>query len=251
MDHKKIPRHIGIIMDGNGRWAEMRGLPRFEGHKRGVERVREILEAVMGMGVEALSLYAFSIENWMRPEEEVSVIMSLLESTLQKEFLTFMKEGIRFRVIGNRERLPENVRMLIETAENETASNTKLTFQCALSYGGRDEIIRALRKAVHRKAAEEEITEDYIAGLLDTAGVPDPDLIIRTSGEKRLSNFLLWQAAYAEFYFTGTMWPDFNKEELLEAIHEYQTRDRRFGRIDTSRESPEEDPSGMRSGWND
>lgn len=249
MDKRKIPRHIGIIMDGNGRWAEMRGLPRFEGHKRGVERVREIIEAVKGLGVEALSLYAFSIENWMRPEEEVSVIMSLLESTLQKEFINFVKEGIRFRVIGNRERLPESIRMLVEIAENETAGNNNFTFQCALSYGGRDEIIRALKRAVQKNVTEGDITEEFIAGLLDTAGVPDPDLIIRTSGEKRLSNFLLWQAAYAEFYFTDTLWPDFNKEELLEAVHEYQTRDRRFGRIDTNRGFSVEDPFGTFGGW--
>ncbi|MBZ0155600.1 MAG: isoprenyl transferase [Alphaproteobacteria bacterium] len=245
LKQRNIPRHIGIIMDGNGRWAEMRGLPRFEGHKRGVERVREVIEAVTGIGVEALSLYAFSIENWMRPEEEVSVIMELLESTLQREFINFMREGIRFKIIGNRERLPEHIRGLIELAEKETAGNRNLVFQCALSYGGRDEIIRAVRKAMAQRTAPEAVTEEYLAGLLDTAGVPDPDLIIRTSGEQRLSNFLLWQSAYSEFYFTSTLWPDFTKEELLEAVHEYQSRSRRFGRVDSSRNLLAENPFGL------
>lgn len=230
MQHR-IPRHIGIIMDGNGRWAEMRGLPRFEGHKRGVERVKEITEAASGIGVEVLSLYAFSLENWMRPEDEVSVIMELLESTLTGEFLNFMKEQVRFRVIGNRDKLPEQTQSIIEGVERATEHNTKLILQCALSYGGRDEIIRAVKKAAAMSLPPEAITEKLMSDLLDTAGTPDPDLIIRTSGEQRLSNFLLWQSAYSEFYFTNTLWPDFNKEELLEAIHEYQMRDRRFGRV--------------------
>ncbi len=228
---RTIPKHIGIIMDGNGRWAEMRGLPRFEGHKRGVERVREITEAANGIGVEVLSLYAFSIENWMRPEDEVSVIMGLLESSLKGEFLNFMKEGIRFKVIGNRDKLPENIKVIIEGVEQATEKNNKLVLQCALSYGGRDEIIRAVKKAVALNTKPEDITEEKIHGLLDTAGTPDPDLIIRTSGEQRLSNFLLWQSAYSEFYFTSTLWPDFTKEEMLEAVHEYQMRDRRFGKV--------------------
>jgi len=231
LEKRIIPRHIGIIMDGNGRWAEMRGLPRSEGHKRGVERVKEITEAANGIGVEVLSLYAFSIENWMRPENEVEVIMGLLESSLKGEFLNFMKEGIRFRVIGNRDRLSENIRSIIEGVEQATEKNSSLIMQCALSYGGRDEIIRAVKKAVSLNARPEDITEDMIRGLLDTAGTPDPDLIIRTSGEQRLSNFLLWQSAYAEFYFTDTLWPDFTKEELLDAVHEYQMRDRRFGKV--------------------
>lgn len=236
-------------MDGNGRWAELRGLPRSEGHKRGVERVSEIVEAVQGLGVEALSLYAFSIENWLRPEQEVSVIMSLLETTLKKEFLTFMKEGIRFRIIGNRERLPDNIRSLIELVERETARNTGLVFQCALSYGGRDEIVRAVRTAIGGGARPEDITESYIAGLLDTAGVPDPDLIVRTSGEQRLSNFLLWQAAYAEFYFTPTLWPDFTKEELMEALHQYRMRERRFGKVAGSRNFLIEKSLGLSDDW--
>lgn len=231
MEKRAIPRHIGIIMDGNGRWAEMRGLPRFEGHKRGVQRVKEITEAASGIGVEVLSLYAFSIENWMRPKDEVSMIMGLLEESLKGEFLNFIKEGIRFRVIGNRDKLPENIKSIIEGVEQATEKNNRLILQCAISYGGRDEIIRAMRKAINKGLIPEEITEDRISELLDTAGTPDPDLIIRTSGEQRLSNFLLWQSAYSEFYFTSTLWPDFTKEELLEAIHEYQMRDRRFGKV--------------------
>ncbi len=228
---RTIPRHIGIIMDGNGRWAEVRGLPRFEGHRRGVERAKEVIKTVRSIGVEVLSLYAFSIENWMRPESEVSVIMGLLEATLKNEFLNFMKEGIRFKALGNREQLPEHIRELVENAERATENNSTLVLQCALSYGGRDEIIRAIRKAISSRIPGEEISEEYVSGLLDTTGVPDPDLIIRTSGEQRLSNFLLWQSAYSEFYFTSTLWPDFTEEELLEAIHEYQLRDRRFGRV--------------------
>lgn len=231
MEKTVIPRHIGIIMDGNGRWAEIRGLPRVEGHKRGVQRVREIIMTAKGIGVEVLSLYAFSIENWMRPEDEVTVIMGLLESALKEEFLNFMKEGVRFKVIGNRDKLPENIRTLIESTEEATGHNNKLVTQFALSYGGRDEIIRAIKKAMELNLPPEEITEKLISSLLDTAGIQDPDLIIRTSGEQRLSNFLLWQSAYSEFYFTNTLWPDFTKEEFLEAIYEYQMRDRRFGKV--------------------
>ncbi len=231
MQKRNIPKHIAIIMDGNGRWAEMRGLPRFEGHKKGVEKVREVVEAVKSIGVEFLSLYAFSMENWTRPEDEVSVIMELLESALKGEFLNFMQEGIRFKAIGNRGKLPENIRSIIDSVENATENNKELILQCALSYSGRDEIIRAVRRAVDSGISAEDITEERINNLLDTAGIPDPDFIIRTSGEQRLSNFLLWQSAYSEFYFTKTLWPDFSKEELLKAFHEYQMRDRRFGGV--------------------
>ncbi|MCX8068912.1 MAG: polyprenyl diphosphate synthase [Thermodesulfovibrionales bacterium] len=223
--------HIGIIMDGNGRWAEMRGLPRSEGHKRGVERVREIVNASLNYGVDVLSLYAFSIENWMRPQEEISVIMRLLERTINGEFVNFIEQGIRFKVIGNREKLSPNILNAIEGLEKATENNSKLILQCALSYGGRDEIVRAARKIAYLKIPADKIDEHSFALLLDTATIPDPDLIIRTSGELRLSNFLTWQAAYAEFYFTETLWPDFTKEELLEAIQNYRSRDRRFGKV--------------------
>ncbi len=231
METKTIPKHIAIIMDGNGRWAQIRGLPRFEGHKKGVETVKEVVRAASDFGVKVLSLYAFSLENWMRPEEEVSVIMELLKTTLEEEFLDFMRKGIRFRVVGNRDKLSQGIRALIEAVEEGTADNKGMVLQCALSYGGRDEIIRALKKAMTLKITSDGITEECIGSLLDTAGLPDPDLIIRTSGEQRLSNFLLWQSAYAEFYFTNVLWPDFTRDNLLEAINEYQMRDRRFGRV--------------------
>jgi len=228
---RAIPRHVGIIMDGNGRWAEMRGLPRSEGHKRGVERVSEITRAAAGIGVKALSLYAFSLENWKRPESEISVIMKLIETVLISDLDNFMKNNIRFRVIGSREKLSAHIRALIKHAEAATADNTSLVLHCALSYGGRDEIIRAVRKIVGSGLAPEDIDEEKLGSLMDTAGVPDPDLIIRTSGEQRLSNFLLWQSAYSEFYFTNTLWPDFTREEFLDALYQYQMRDRRFGKV--------------------
>lgn len=231
MQKRTIPKHIGIIMDGNGRWAEMRGLPRLEGHKRGVSRVREIIETAYRLGVDVLTLYAFSIENWRRPNDEVSVIMGLLEDTLKEEFHSFIERGVRFRVIGNREKLSKGLRDLIELIEKSTENNSRLVLQCALSYGGRDELIRAIKKLVDYKIPTQDITEELISNLLDTAGIPDPDFLIRTSGEQRLSNFLLWQSAYSEFYFTPTLWPDFTKEEFLEAIYEYQSRERRFGNI--------------------
>jgi len=228
---RAIPRHIAIIMDGNGRWAEMRGLPRFEGHKRGVERAREIIDAAGTVGVDAVSLYAFSIENWKRPEDEIKVIMGLLESTLKNQLESFMNGGVRFRVIGNRERLSPNIREIIELTEQATAANRRLTAQFAISYGGRDEIIRAVKRALRERLDPERLDDALFSDLLDTAGIPDPDLIIRTSGEQRISNFLTWQSAYAEFFFTDTLWPDFTPEEFLEAIHDFQMRDRRFGKV--------------------
>lgn len=227
-----IPRHIAIIMDGNGRWSELRGISRSEGHKRGAENVREIVKAALEIRLEILSLYAFSIENWMRPEDEISIIMDILESSLTEEFPNFMKEGIRFKVIGDRQRLHRGIRVLIEGIEEATANNNNLILQCALSYGGRDEIIRTVKKVLNLNLSTEDIDEKGISELLDTKGIPDPDLIIRTSGEQRVSNFLLWQSAYSEFYFTDTLWPDFTKEELIEAIYQYQLRNRRFGRVE-------------------
>jgi undecaprenyl diphosphate synthase len=233
MIKRTIPRHIGIIMDGNGRWAELRGLPRSEGHKQGVERAKEIVLEAKASGVRVVSLYAFSIENWMRPQDEVSMLMGLLESTLRNDLFNVMREGIRFRVIGNKAKLPTALISLIEHVETSTSDNTEMILQCALSYSGRDEVIRAVRKAMAVTHNPEEVTEELLSSFLDTSGVPDPDLIIRTSGEERLSNFLIWQSAYAEFYFTNTLWPDFTREELLEAIYEFQMRERRFGRVPT------------------
>ena len=231
MKEMAIPKHVGIIMDGNGRWAELRGLARPEGHKRGVERVSEITAAACGVGVKVLSLYAFSIENWSRPEPEISVLMKLLETFLVNDVNLFMEKSIKFRVIGNRDKLPSKIRTMIGHVENMTRNNSGLLLQCALSYGGRDEIVRAVKKALSSGIAPEEITENAINSHLDTTGTPDPDLIIRTSGEQRLSNFLLWQSAYAEFLFTNTLWPDFTREEFLEALYQFQIRDRRFGKV--------------------
>ena len=227
----RIPQHVAIIMDGNGRWAEMRGLPRIEGHKRGAERVREVISAAMEVGVNNLTLYAFSLENWKRPSDEVSTLMKLLEYYLKKEFSELIRRGVAFRTIGEIWRLPSNIQGLLREAEENSANNKGLTLVLALSYGGRNEIIRAVRKALTLGVNPEDITEEHFGTLLDTSGVPPPDLIIRSSGEKRMSNFLLWQAAYSELYFTETLWPDFTREEFFLALHDYQMRERRFGTI--------------------
>jgi undecaprenyl diphosphate synthase len=226
-----LPKHVGIIMDGNGRWANLRGLPRIEGHKRGAERTRDIIRASLDIGIEVLTLYAFSIENWKRPEDEVSMLMELLYSYLSDEIIEMLQEGVRFRMIGDRDRLPSRIQKLIEEAEKITASGKRMTLVTALSYGGKDEILRAIKKAIRMGITEEEIDETVFESLLDTHGLPPVDLIIRTSGEKRLSNFLLWQGAYAELYFTETLWPDFTREEFISAIQDYQRRERRFGRV--------------------
>jgi len=226
-----LPRHVGIIMDGNGRWANLRGLPRVEGHRRGAERTKDIIEASLEIGIDVLTLYAFSVENWRRPDEEVSTLMELLKVYLSKELFALLNRGIRFRVIGDRSRLPEEVLAIIEEAESCTRSGSRLTLVTALSYGGRDEIVRAVRGLISAGYKPEEVNEQLIDSNLDTSGLPPVDLIIRTSGEMRLSNFLLWQGAYAELYFTETLWPDFTKEEFFYAIQEFQRRERRFGAI--------------------
>ncbi len=231
LSRDKMPAHIGIIMDGNGRWAKMRGLPRIEGHRKGAEKAKEIIKAAIELGIETLTLYAFSMENWQRPKNEVSMLMSLLEMYLKKELNAFIKEGIQFRAIGEIWRLPEKIQSIIREAEDKTSGNTGMTLVAALSYGGRNEIVRAVKKAIYSGMDVESITEDSFSALLDTAGLPPPDLIIRTSGERRISNFLLWQSAYSELYFTNTLWPDFSKEEFIHAISDYQSRERRFGAV--------------------
>jgi len=233
----RIPEHVAIIMDGNGRWAEMRGLPRIEGHKRGAERAREVISAAMEVGVNTLTLYAFSLENWQRPDDEVSTLMKLLEFYLTKEFNELIRKGIVFRTIGEVWRLPASVQALLKNTEEKSSCNKGMTLVLALSYSGRNEIIRAVRKIISLGVKEEDVTEEYFGSLLDTAGMPSPDLIVRSSGEKRISNFLLWQAAYAEFYFTETLWPDFTKEEFFLALHNYQMRERRFGTVQARAES--------------
>jgi len=228
---EKLPRHIGIIMDGNGRWAETRGLPRVEGHRKGAEKARDIIAAASEMGIECLTLYAFSTENWKRPEDEVSVLMKLLELYLRKEFKEFQRLNIRYRAIGETWRLPKGIRSLIAKTQEATAGNTGMTVVSALSYSGKNEILRAVKKAISSGLKEEDITEDSFSALLDTAGLPPVDLIIRTSGEIRISNFLLWQAAYAELYFTNIYWPDFTRDEFIGALENYGMRERRFGEV--------------------
>ncbi|MDP7242820.1 MAG: polyprenyl diphosphate synthase [Rhodospirillales bacterium] len=220
-------------MDGNGRWAEARGLSRTLGHKRGAEAVKVAVESAVELGVEYLTLYGFSSENWQRPEEEIKDLMELLRFYLQSEIKFFWQNGVRLRVIGDRERLAPDIVELIEGAEERTASNKKLTLIIALSYGGRMEIAVAARRLARRVAKgvlrPEEIDEQTFAECLFTASIPDPDLLIRTSGEKRISNFLLWQLAYAEFVFVNTLWPDFSKQDFEDAIREYHGRERRYG----------------------
>lgn len=229
-----MPSHVGIIMDGNGRWAELRGLSRIEGHRRGAERAREVIDHSMELGIKCLTLYAFSTENWQRPKEEVSMLMKILEFYLRNEFENLIKKNVVFRAIGETWRLPENIQDLIRDTEYKTKKNTGLNLVAALSYSGRSEIIRAVRKVMNSCTDPTKLTEEDFDAYLDTAGLPPPDLIIRTSGERRFSNFLLWQSAYAELYFTETLWPDFDREEFMLAIHDFQGRERRFGKISGS-----------------
>ncbi len=229
VDMNSLPKHVAIIMDGNGRWAQRAGLPRIAGHRRGVETVRAVTELCSGYGIRVLTLYAFSDENWGRPRDEVGFLMDLLGTFLKAEIKTMRENGIRFRTIGRIERLPASVQTWIKRAVSETAGNTGMVLNLALSYGGRGEILEALRRMRAENSATAEVTEETFSSFLDTAELPDPDLIIRTSGEKRISNFLLWQAAYAELYFTDTLWPDFEERDLLAALLDYQGRQRRFG----------------------
>jgi len=229
LDRNGLPKHVAVIMDGNGRWAQRNGLPRVAGHKRGVDTVRRVAEHCRQYGIQVLTLYAFSDENWGRPKEEVGFLMDLLGTFLKAEIATMKENGIRFRTIGRTERLPASAQTWIERAVSETAGNTGMVLNLALSYGGRGEILEAIRRMRSANNAAADITEETFSSFLDTAGLPDPDLIIRTSGEKRISNFLLWQAAYAELYFTETLWPDFKEQDLLAALLDYQGRQRRFG----------------------
>ncbi|CUX21942.1 Undecaprenyl pyrophosphate synthetase 2 (UPP synthetase 2) (Di-trans,poly-cis-decaprenylcistransferase 2) (Undecaprenyl diphosphate synthase 2) (UDS 2) [Agrobacterium deltaense Zutra 3/1] len=230
-----IPEHVAIIMDGNGRWAKQRGLPRVMGHRRGVEAVRETVRAAGDCGIRYLTLFAFSSENWRRPESEVSDLMGLLKAFIRRDLAELHRENVRVRIIGDRQGLKHDIRSLLEEAEQMTADNTKLTLVIAFNYGSRDEIARATaaiaRDVADGKLNAESITPEMISARLDTSGMPDPDLIIRTSGEERLSNFLLWQAAYSEFLFVPEYWPDFDRQRFFSAIEQYATRDRRFGAL--------------------
>ena len=232
-NERKIPVHVAIIMDGNGRWAKKRGLPRTAGHAQGARVVEQILEDADHMGIRYLTVYAFSTENWSRPDSEVKALMNLLRTYMKTSLAKCARNNVRIRVIGDKRRLDSDLQASIANLEKETASNTGIGFQIAINYGSRDEIIRAVRKASQKvKDSElnpEDITEDMISDELDTAGIPDPDLLIRTGGEQRISNFLLWQTAYSELYFCDAAWPDFNKAELEKAVDAFNNRERRYG----------------------
>jgi undecaprenyl diphosphate synthase len=233
IDRSGLPAHIAIIMDGNGRWARKRGLPRVAGHRAGINAVREVVEASAELGVKVLTLYAFSVENWKRPQTEVSTLMQLLKEYLNKELTNIHKNNIRFRTLGRTDQLDASVRRELEKGISRTSDNTGMIFNVALNYGGRAEIVDAvneiLRNGGRTAAANGGITESEFAQHLYTAGLPDPDLLIRTSGELRISNFLLWQIAYAEIWVTETLWPDFSKQHLYEAIIAFHKRERRYG----------------------
>jgi len=228
-----IPAHVAIIMDGNGRWAKQRGLPRIEGHRRGVETVRTIINASRELGIRYITLYAFSVENWKRPQDEVGALMGLLEFFLKKELANLVKDKVRLLTIGRTQDMPANVRTLLEKAVAATAAFTGHTLVLALNYGARTEMVDAARAYAKALAAGEIKPDDHswetFSRYLDTAGIPDPDLVIRTSGEMRISNFLLMQAAYAEFVFSPVLWPDFTKADLAAAVETYAKRERRFG----------------------
>ena len=231
VDFDRLPRHIAVIMDGNGRWAAQRHLPRVEGHRAGIDAVRDVVETSARVGIQVLTLYAFSVENWKRPALEVSTLMMLLKRYLRIELDTLLRNNIRFQVIGREEELARDVRSELEAAEARTAGNTGMQFNIALNYGGRAEIVEAVKRAIADGIDPTDLDEQRFSGLLYTAGQPDPDLLIRTSGEMRVSNFLLWQIAYAEIWVTDTLWPDFRCRDLLDAILAYQKRDRRYGGI--------------------
>ena len=234
IDKSRLPRHIAIIMDGNGRWAKKQGLARMFGHKQGVETVHNITVAATKLGVEYLTLYTFSTENWNRPKEEVDALMTLLVETIVKETPTLMNNNVRLQTIGDIGRLPESTRQKFLACIEQTSRNTGLTMVIALSYSARWEITEAVRKAVQMAQQgtlrAEDVNEPFVSNLMTTAGIPDPDLLIRTSGEYRISNFLLWQLAYSELYFTECLWPEFTEEEFYKAIVDFQKRERRFGK---------------------
>ncbi len=223
--------HVAIIMDGNGRWAKQRGLPRLAGHKAGTENVRQIIKSAVDFNIPYLTLYAFSTENWARPKEEVNGLMRLLSESIDKELDELDREGVQIRHLGDPVQLNANLRKKIQKSVERTKNNQRLVLSIALNYGGRAEIVQAIKRMLEDKVAPEEVNEELVSRYLYTAGLPDPDLIIRTSGEFRTSNFLIWQAAYAEWYITPTLWPDFDKEEFSLAIEAFRQRERRFGRV--------------------
>ena len=230
-----VPRHVAVILDGNGRWAKSKGMPRNYGHAQGSKNVEKICEEAWRMGIKYLTVYAFSTENWSRPKDEVDALMKLLRNYMKTCLKTAAKNDMKVRVIGDKTRLDDDIRSRIAELEEATKNNGGLNFQIALNYGSRDENVRAVQRIAADvrvgKMEPEDITSEVISSYLDTHDIPDPDLLIRTSGEERLSNFLLWQLAYSEFYFTDVLWPDFTKEDLVKAIEQYNARDRRYGGV--------------------
>jgi undecaprenyl diphosphate synthase len=230
----QLPAHIAIIMDGNGRWAAQRHLPRVEGHRAGIESVRDVVETSARLGIDVLTLYAFSVENWKRPRAEVNTLMTLLKRYIRLELSTLLKNNIRFQVVGRSDELAPDVQTELSMGIAKTATNTGMLFNIALNYGGRAEIVDAARRAIAAGVRPDDLDEHRFSDFLYTAGQPDPDLLIRTSGEMRISNFLLWQIAYSEIWVTETLWPDFRRRHLLEAVLAYQKRDRRYGGLKPS-----------------
>ena len=227
----KIPTHIAIIMDGNGRWAAARGLPRLAGHRAGTENLRRVIRACVEFGIQYLTIYAFSTENWGRPKDEVDGLMQIVEDVIDKELGELDKEGVQLRHIGRLEHVNPTLRDKVISAVEQTKNNTRLKLNIAFNYGGRDEIVCAVRDMLNNGVKPDDVTEQLISQYMFTAGIPDPDLIVRTSGEMRISNFLIWQSAYSEWYVTDSYWPDFDKEELRKALVDYNQRERRFGRL--------------------
>jgi undecaprenyl diphosphate synthase len=228
---ERVPRHVGIIMDGNGRWAQVRGLPRSAGHRAGTDNLRRVLRAAVEFGIPVLTIYAFSTENWGRPESEVKVLLSIFERMIDRELSELHEEGVQLRHVGRLERISPTLRQKVLDAIKLTEKNQRLILNVAFDYGGRDELVHAIRRIVTDGVPAEQVDEPLVSRYLCTAGLPDPDLIIRTSGEMRISNFLIWQGAYAEFYVTPSLWPDFDKDELYKALERYNQRERRFGLV--------------------
>lgn len=233
----KVPRHVAIIMDGNGRWARRRNQPRMAGHRAGTENLRQIISASVEFGVQYLTLYSFSTENWDRPQDEIAGLMRILGEVIDRELAELNKEGVHLLHIGHLEGLNATLRRKVEEAIALTRENKRLTLSLAFNYGGRDEILCAVRKMIRDGVKPDQVNDDLMNQYMFTAGTPDPDLIIRTSGELRTSNFLVWQGTYSEWYFTPTLWPDFNKAELHKALMDYSQRDRRFGRVSSNEKS--------------
>ncbi len=230
---ERVPTHLGIIMDGNGRWAKARGLSRLAGHRAGTENIRPVLEGCVELGVPMLTIWAFSTENWRRPQIEVQGLIRLLGETIDRQLNELDQEGVCLNHIGRLDRLPKRLQQRVQKAIELTKNNTRIILNVAFDYGGRDEIVHAVQRIIQDNVPAEEVTEDLISHYLYTSGLPDPDFIIRTSGEFRTSNFMIWQGAYAEYYITPTYWPDFGKDELHKALQSYARRDRRFGKIET------------------